>query len=82
MQEHLFHFLHAQHHRQLILFGGTDKFEKVPGTFHGVLVEELDSAQSQGLSIAGEVPNILQVEKILTQFFFADLIWGFVAIAR
>jgi hypothetical protein len=39
------------------------------------LVKELDGAQCQGTGAAGDFFDILEIEKILAQFFFTDLAW-------
>jgi hypothetical protein len=47
-----------------------------------MLIEELDPAQGQGVRAARNVFDVLQVQEILAQFLFADLVGGFAIMRR
>ena len=67
-------FFHAQDHRQFPLFCRADQVKCVPGALQSVDIKELDPAQCDDLSAARNFPDVLQIEKIRSQFFLADLI--------
>jgi hypothetical protein len=71
-------FIDAQHDGEFV--GGTrpEEFEAGPGLAQGVLEEELDGAQRECGSRAGDAFLVAEIEEILTQFFVGDLIGRFV----
>jgi hypothetical protein len=45
-----------------------------------MLIEEFDPAQIDGAGTARSVFFVHEKEKILAQFFFVDLVWGFLVV--
>ena len=74
------HFLAAENDRQLVLAWRPHKAQRRPRSLQGMLVEELDTAQSHRASIARSLFLVLQVEEVLTEFFLARLNRGLTSV--
>ena len=74
LRENLSHFFPAEDDGQLLFSRRAHQLERGQRTLEGVLVEELQAAQGDGGAAAGPVLDVLDVEKVLPQFFVADLI--------
>jgi hypothetical protein len=78
--ENLLDFLPAQDHGQFLFPRRAQEFEAGPITLEGVLEQELNAAQSDGGGGAGHFLFQGEEEEVATQFFFGDLIRGFVVV--
>ena len=74
LRENLSHFFPAEDDGQLLFARRAYQLECGERTLEGVLVEELQAAQGDGGAAARPVFDILNVEKVLPQFFVVDLI--------
>jgi hypothetical protein len=70
--------LAAQDHGQFLFLGWTEQFQGGPASLEGVLEQEFDAAKGDGGGGAGDLFLQGQMEKVTTQFFFADLVRRFV----
>ncbi len=70
----------TKHRRQFLLVGRADQVEGGPVAPQGVLEEELDAAQRQGRGAAGDVLDVVEVEEVLAEVLFADLVGGLAAV--
>jgi hypothetical protein len=68
--------------REFLLAGRTNQVESGDVSFENLLEEELDATQGNGGGRAGEFLDILEKEKILSELFLRDQIWGFVKVLR
>jgi hypothetical protein len=68
--------------RELLLAGRTNQIESGDVSVENLLEEELDATQGNGRGRAGEFLDILEKEKILSELFLRDQIWGFVKVLR
>jgi len=73
-------FLPAQDHGQFLFPARAQEFETGPVTLEGVLKQEFDAAQSDGGRGAGHFLFQGEVKEVATQFFFGDLVRGFVVV--
>ena len=67
-------FGQAEHHRQFLLARRADQRQRRPVAAQGVLVEGLDTRQGNGAGARRDPLDLGQVQEILAQFFFADLV--------
>jgi hypothetical protein len=74
--------IRAQNGWKLLFAMGTDKVENGKISVKGMFEEELDTAQSNSGGRARVFLDILEVEKILSQLFLRDQVWGFVIVLR
>jgi hypothetical protein len=70
--------MRAEDNWKLLLAMGTDKVENGKISVEGMFEEELDAAQSNRDRRARVFLDILEIEKILSQLFLRDQVWGFV----
>jgi hypothetical protein len=75
-------FIRAQDGWKLLLAMGTDKVENGKISVESMFEEELDAAQSNSGGRARVFLDILEIEKILSQLFLRDQVWGFVIVLR
>src|SRR6266436_7677851 len=73
-------FLPAQDHGQLLFPGRAQEFEAGPVTLEGVLEQKLDAAQGDGGGGTGDLLLQSEEQEVATQFFFGDLVRGFVVV--
>jgi hypothetical protein len=76
LREHLSHFFPTEHDGEFPFSRGANDLKRGQGPLQGVFVEELEAAQGDGGAAARPVFHILDVEKVLSQFFVIDLIRG------
>jgi len=74
------YFAYTEHDRQFLLPGRAHKIEGLPFPTQGVLEEKLDPAQVDGAGTACSMFFVLEIQKVLPQFFFVDLVRGFVIV--
>jgi hypothetical protein len=74
--------MRAEDNWKLLLAMRTDKVENGKISVEGMFEEELDPAQSNSGGRARVFLDILEIEKILSQLFLSNLIWGFVKVLR
>jgi hypothetical protein len=74
VRENLSDFFTAEDDGQLLLSRRADELERGQGTPESVLVEELEAAQSDGGAATRPVFDVFDVEKVLPEFFIADLV--------
>jgi len=70
----------AQDGRKLLFASRANKVEDGEIPLESMLEEELDAAQSDSERTAGVFSDILEVEKILSEFFLSDQVRGFVIV--
>jgi hypothetical protein len=78
LRENLSDFFPAEDDGQLLFSRWTHELERGEGTLQGVLVEELQAAQRDGGAAARPVFDVFDVEKVLAEFFVANLVGGLV----
>jgi len=74
------HFGYAEHNWQFLLPGWAHQLEGFPFPAQSILEEELDPAQGKRTGAACSMFFVLEEQKILTQFFFVDLVWRFMVV--
>src|SRR5437016_9492105 len=79
-QENLLDFLPAQDHGQFLFPARAQELKGGPVTLEGVLEQELEAAQSNGGGGAGGFLFQGEEQEVATQFFFGDLVRGFVVV--
>jgi hypothetical protein len=70
--EHPSNLFKAEDHRQFLLAWCSNKAEGGPVSVEGMLEEELDAAKRDSARTAGVIFDILDVEEVLSKFFFGD----------
>jgi hypothetical protein len=70
--ENLVNLIGAEDGGELFLVGRANEAQSGQVLVEGMLEEELDAAQSNGERTAGVFLDILEMEKILSQFFLGD----------
>jgi hypothetical protein len=74
--------IRAEDNWKLLLAMGTDKVENGKISVEGMFEEKLDAAQSNRDGRARVFLDIFEIEKILSQLFLRDQVWGFVIVLR
>ena len=70
--ENLAHFGDAEDDGQLLFGHRPHDAKDGPATVERVLVEKADAADGDGHGVAGVMLDVLEIEKILAQFFLAE----------
>jgi len=61
---------------------GADKAESCPVSIESLFEEELDPADGYGGSPTSILPDVSDVEEVLVEFYFCNLVWSFVIVVR
>jgi hypothetical protein len=80
--ENLENLIMAENNGKLLLAGRANQVKSREVSVENLLEEELDAAQGNGRGRAGEFLDILEKEKVLSELFLRDQIWGFVKVLR
>ncbi len=80
--ENLENFIMAEDDGKPLLTRRANQVESGQVSVENLLEEELDAAQGNGRRRAGEFLDILEKEKVLSELFLGDQIWGFVKVLR
>jgi hypothetical protein len=72
--EHLSHFAWCKDNGQFLALLRTDEIKDWPLAFEGLLIEKLDPVQVNGERASGNVLDVDEIEKELSDLLFAQLI--------